>query len=104
MRKLEISAIKGTEILAKDVYGQNDIILLPAGIHLKTEYIEPLKTMDIQFIYVEDEYSIGIEEGKISENEIKSQCLHKIRDTLDRFSFSMPIRPIKSIILQRKLF
>ncbi len=90
MRKLEISAIKGTEILARDVYGQNDTILLPAGIHLKTEYIEPLRTMEIPFIYVEDEYSIGIEEGKISENEIKALCLHKIRGTLERFSFSMP--------------
>lgn len=89
MRRLEISSIKGTEILAKDVYGQNDTILLPAGIQLKKEYIEPLRNMDIFHIYVEDEFSVGVEESKLGEIELKSQCLHKIRETLDRFSFSI---------------
>ena len=89
MRKIDINAIKGSEILAKDVYGNNDIILLPAGITLKREYIEPLKNMNILHIFVEDEFSVGIEESKNSEIEIKEQCLHKIRDTLDRFSVSV---------------
>ncbi len=89
MRRLEVNAIKGNETLAKDLYGINDTILLPAGIPLKKEYIEPLRKMNIRYVYVEDEYSIGIEESKISENEIKAQCLDKIRETLERFSFSM---------------
>ncbi len=89
MRKIDINAIKGSETLARDVYGQNNTILLPSGILLKKEYIEPLKKMNISYIYVEDEFSAGIEESKNSENELKVQCLHKIRETLDRFSFSM---------------
>ncbi len=86
MRKLDINAIKGSEKLAKDVYGRSDTILLPVGTPLKTEYIEPLKKMDIQYIYVEDEFSVGIEESKNSENELKAQCLTKVRETISRIS------------------
>ena len=89
MRRLDVNDIKGIEKLAKDVYGRNDTILLPAGMLLKKEYIEPLRNMDILSIYVEDDISVGIEESKISENEIKTQCLHRVRETLERFSFSV---------------
>lgn len=89
MRRIDIRAIKGSEKLARDVYGEHDTILLPAGITLKKEYIEPLRNMDVAYIYIEDELSVGIEESKFSENEIKAQSLYKIRETLDRFSFSM---------------
>ena len=47
MRKLDINAIKGSEILAKDIYGQNDTVLLPAGIQLKKEY---KKTLELNII------------------------------------------------------
>ena len=88
MRRIEINAIKGSESLAKDLYSANDTILLPAGTLLKTEYIEPLSKMDIQYIYVEDELSVGIEESKNSENELKEQCLEKVRETINRISFN----------------
>lgn len=88
MRRLLVSAIKGDEVLARDVISEYDRILLPAGSKLKVEYINNLKRLGIESVYIIDEISAGVFNDKISEDSIKEECLRSVKATLERFSYN----------------
>lgn len=88
MRRVAIKAIKGNEILAQDILGRYDTLLMSAGVVLKQEYVNRLEELGIQYIYVEDQYSVGIEKQHITEIKIKEQCQKEVQDTLDKFVYS----------------
>lgn len=88
MRRLSVKAIKGDEVLARDVISGNDKILLPAGSKLKVEYTNHLQRLGIEWVYIIDEISTGVYSDKISENAIKEECLRSVKETLERFSYN----------------
>lgn len=88
MRKVLIDSIKGTEILAKDVFGESGIILMTEGTLLKKDYIPRLKELDISYIYIEDELAKGINEKDIIEIQIKEQCQDTIRETMEKYLYT----------------
>ncbi|MDO5291132.1 MAG: HD domain-containing protein [bacterium] len=88
MRSLSVKAIKGNEILAKDLIGDGDKILLPAGCKLKIEYREHLLRLGIDSVYIKDEISEGVLNDRISEDAIKEECLMDVKNTLERFSYN----------------
>ena len=47
MKRKSINSIKGNEVLARDVYGNTDTILMVSGMVLKKEYIERLKQLNV---------------------------------------------------------
>lgn len=85
MRKIWVGAIKGSEILAKDITSEYDTILMPSGTCLKKDYIEKLKKLHIDYIYVEDELAKGVEDKEITEDVIKEQCQKIVKKTLQRY-------------------
>lgn len=87
MRKILVDSIAGTEILARDVYSDMDTILMSAGITLKKEYAERLKTLNINYIYIEDELAQGINEQEIIEKKIKEQCQDVVKETLQKYAY-----------------
>lgn len=87
MRKLPVSEITGNEILAKDIYTSLDTVLMCAGTPLRKEYVSRLQNLDVEYIYVNDDLSEGIEESGITELQIKNQCQEAVRDTLERYSY-----------------
>lgn len=87
MRKISVSEITGNEILAKDIYTNLDTVLMCAGTPLRREYAKRLQNLDIEYIFVEDEISEGIEESEIIELQIKNQCQEAVKDTLERYSY-----------------
>lgn len=87
MRKLSIKAIKGNEILARDIYDNNGTILIAAGIVIIKEYVQRLKELKIDYIYVEDEFSIGVNLDEIIEMQIKEQCQNTVRVTLEKYAY-----------------
>lgn len=84
MRKILVDSIKGNEKLAKDIYNNRGTLLMPEGITIKKSYVEKLKELQIDYIYVNDEISKGIDENQIIENQIKLQCADTIRDIMER--------------------
>lgn len=88
MRRLSVKAIKGNEVIAKDVISENDKILLPAGCVVKTEYRDHLLRLGIDFIYIEDKISEGVSKDRVSEDAIKEECLKDVKKTLERFSYN----------------
>lgn len=88
MRRVKTEQIKGTEILAKDVYVGSGVVLIAQGTILKKDYVEKLLELKITDVFVEDEISMDIQVQDIIEEKISEQCTAKLQDTLERFSYS----------------
>jgi HD-GYP domain-containing protein (c-di-GMP phosphodiesterase class II) len=87
MRIISLDAVKGDELLAKDIFTANDSLLLPAGTMIKKEYIKRLKELRIDYIYVEDDLSKGVNLVDSLELQIKEQCQEVVRDLLMKYSY-----------------
>ncbi len=88
MRRIKTEQIKGREILAKDVYSSGGVVLISEGTILKKEYVEKLLELKITDVFVEDEISKDIQIQDITEEKISEQCVEKLKDTLERFSYA----------------
>ena len=88
MRRIKTEQIRGSEILAKDVHAGSGVILISEGTILKREYVEKLLELKITDVFVEDEISVEIQVQDITEEKISEQCAEKLKDTLERFSYS----------------
>ncbi len=87
MRIISLEAVKGDELLAKDVFSSVDSLLLPAGTIIKKEYVKRLKELDIEYIYIEDDLSAGINLANSLEFQIKEQCQEAVREILLKYSY-----------------
>lgn len=87
MRIISVDSIKGHELLAKDILNENDSILMTAGTTVKKEYIERLKELSIEFIYVEDDIAQGVSLTDSLELQIKEQCQDSVRKILSKYSY-----------------
>jgi HD-GYP domain-containing protein (c-di-GMP phosphodiesterase class II) len=88
MRIISLDAVKGDELLARDIFTANDSLLLPAGTMIKKEYVKRLKELKIEYIYVEDEFSQGVNLTNSLELQIKEQCQDAVRDLLIKYSYN----------------
>lgn len=86
MRRVYIDNIKGNEILAKPIYSDNDRILLSQGVTLKLSYISKLKLMSIDYIYVEDDISEGIEIDDYINEKTRNKCKQEVKSVIDNYS------------------
>lgn len=87
MRIISIDSVKGNEILAKDITNDSDSILMTAGTIMKKEYINRLKELNIEFIYVEDEIAKGVSLTESLEIQIKEQCQEAVREILTKYTY-----------------
>ena len=55
MRIISVDSVTGNELLAKDIIGNSELVLMTEGTVIKKEYIKRLKELNIEYIYVEDE-------------------------------------------------
>lgn len=85
MRRISVENIRGTEILAKDIYDNMGTILMTAGTTMKKEYRQRLSALGIRNIYVEDELAQGVEEEEAVENKITEQCQQIMQDVLEKY-------------------
>ncbi len=87
MKKRTINSLKGNEVLARDVYGNTDTILMVSGMILKKEYIEKLKQLNVDYVYIEDGFSRESLEKKTIEQRIKTQCQETVESVYERYSY-----------------
>lgn len=88
MRIISLDAVKGDELLARDIFTTNDSLLLPAGTMIKKDYVRRLKELNIDYIYVEDDLSQGVNLTSSLELQIKEQCQDAVRDLLIKYSYN----------------
>lgn len=87
MRIISVDSIKGHELLAKDITNDSNSILMTAGTIVKREYINRLKELDIEFIYVEDDIAQGVTLTDSLELQIKEQCQATVREILTKYTY-----------------
>ncbi len=87
MRIISLESVKGDELLAKDLFSSGDSLLLPAGTIIKKEYVKRLKDLEIEYIYIEDDLSKGINLANSLEFQIKEQCQEAVREILLKYSY-----------------
>jgi HD-GYP domain-containing protein (c-di-GMP phosphodiesterase class II) len=87
MRIISLDSIRGNERLAKDIINQNETVLMTAGTVVRKEYINRLKDLDIEYIYVEDEIGKGINLADSLEFQIKEQCQKAVQNILQKYSY-----------------
>ena len=85
MRQIPINEITGQEVLARDLVNEAGIILMVRGTVVKREYIERLRLLNIDTVFVQDKYETGIKMDEITELQIADQCQLKVKETLQQF-------------------
>ncbi|MFT4144847.1 MAG: HD domain-containing phosphohydrolase [Mobilitalea sp.] len=87
MRIISVDSVTGNELLAKDIISNSELVLMTAGTVIKKEYIKRLKELNIEYIYVEDELSKGVNLIDSLELQIQEQCQEAVRNILVKYSY-----------------
>ncbi len=86
MRRVAIERIKGNERLARPIYTSNDMILLSQGVQMKVSYVNRLRDLGIDYIFIEDELSKGVEVEDFIEEQTRSKCKSEVKTILEKYS------------------
>lgn len=81
MRYVPIQVVREGSVLMKTIYGSHGEILLRAGIKLNSNYINKLKKLGLNGIYIHDEISEGIEVKSMISEELKNRAIIDIKKT-----------------------
>jgi HD-GYP domain-containing protein (c-di-GMP phosphodiesterase class II) len=86
MRKVSIDSLVGGEIVAKEICIDNGITLIPAGAVIKKEYIEKMKELRINGVYIKSDV---VPQGskEIIENKIQEECKNLVKTTIEKYSY-----------------
>lgn len=87
MRLCKVNNLTGTEILAKDVMTLEYKILLSAGTHLKPEYVEKLKELNVREVYVKEKEP-DTKEVVILKEEVEKSFRSKVKNILEKHTYS----------------
>lgn len=88
MRILPIDSIQGGEVLAKDIYLENGAILMSEGSILRPAYIDRLKSMGYNSVYIVDKQITNLLDD-ITEQAVQKQCHDLMIETIDRYSYGI---------------
>lgn len=99
MRRILLDSIKGNEILAREIINDYGLVIMPVGTVIKIDYIKKLKELDIEYIFVDDELSQGVQDYNMIELYIQDQCQDVLKDIIDKYSYQKndQLEEIKSI-------
>jgi len=81
MRYVPIQVVKEGTILMKTIYGSHGEILLRAGNILTNSYINKLKKLGLNGVYIHDEISKGIEIKSMISEEVKNQAVLDMKNS-----------------------
>lgn len=88
VKLVEIDQLQGGEILAKQILTNDYQVLLGKGTVIKIEYIQKLKELDILSVYIEEIVDdVQEDENIILREEVKEDCLVKIKNILERHMY-----------------
>lgn len=86
MRRKTLNELTGNEVLAKDIFTDDFLTILPKGAVLKPEYINKLKELDIKEVFIK-ENEPKAEEIAILKAEVESNVKEKVKDILERHTY-----------------
>jgi len=80
MRRINVDKLKADMVLAKPIYTQRGVILLKEGTVLTTLFIEKVKSVEVDHIYISDALSEGIQIDDMISDAVRQETesmLHK---------------------------
>lgn len=82
MRKLHITSVKPGDVIAKSIYQENGNILLGMGVELTERYIERLKKLGIDTIYIQDKRTDDIIPEEVIRDETRKEAVDAVYRTM----------------------
>ncbi|RNB81592.1 HD-GYP domain-containing protein [Brevibacillus fluminis] len=82
MKKLNISAVKPGDIIARTIFTESGNVLLGHGMELSDRYIERLKRMGIDTVYVEDKHTGDIIPEEVLRDETRKLAVETVYKTM----------------------
>lgn len=80
MRKVQIGMIKPGDKVAKPIFQENGHVLLGVGVELNDRYIDRLRNLGIDFLFIEDELTADL----IPEDTIREETRKRAVDTISK--------------------
>lgn len=85
MRKVQIELVKPGDKLARPVFQDNGNVLLGEGIELNDRYIDRLRTLGIDFLFIEDGKTVDLIPEETVRDETRKQAVDAIYKTMNAF-------------------
>lgn len=85
MRKVHIDLVKSGDIIAKPIFQENGNVLLGVGIELTDRYIRRLRDMGIDYLFIEDPLTEGIEPEEPVSEATRREAVNVIYETMSAF-------------------
>lgn len=92
MKRMSVDNLIGGETVAKEIATNHGLVIIPVGSKIKKEYIQKLKELHIDWIYVEEVKNQKIDnlvKGTVEiqvEKKILEECVGQIKDTIERYT------------------
>ena len=88
MRLVKVEDLNGDEILARHIVTENGKELMASGIKIKTDYIDRLKELGIDYVFVKDQLfgNIDFENNaeRIIHKEVEEESIKIVKEVLDK--------------------
>lgn len=85
MRKVQLALAKPGDRIARPIFQENGNVLLGAGVELNERYIDRLRNLGIDFLYIEDAMSYDIEPEDTIRDETRTKAVNEIYKTMISF-------------------
>ncbi|ADL52292.1 HD-GYP domain-containing protein [Clostridium cellulovorans] len=85
MRMVNVSNLKGDEILGKKIFDEAGRVLLGGGVKLNEYYVKRIKELGIQSVYIEDEISKDVLIEESISNKTRQMCKHAIKEMIGKY-------------------
>jgi len=82
MRKIHINYAPDNAELARPIFTENGKILLGSGVKLTSQYKNRLQSLGIDYVYIEDELSEGIETEDVIHEQTRRLAVETVNKTL----------------------
>lgn len=80
MRRIPVDYLQEGMQIARDVYDDDGHILLGRDVVLKESYIRRLRNFNICSIYIEDEFTEGVEVNDVISEKTRYEAIRKVKD------------------------
>lgn len=87
MKLTKVDELEEGNVLEQDIMTRDYQVLLGSGTVLKKEYIEKLKELEIEEVFIHDELKIPIKEIVILRNDMEQSFHDKLRDVIEKHTY-----------------
>ena len=86
MKRININEITGHEVLAKDIISDTGTTLMITGTVIKKEYVQKLKWLNVNYIYIQDDTQQKMKSSENMEQQIKEQCQERVKEVIELYA------------------